>query len=119
MKVEDMFINVQDRRRPRKYTEYFPEMLNVANLDYESKGGDEGKQKDIYTPRERKTFDFPIPSLEGKISEDESEIYGSYAQINIGEPKQRKNQSRMKKLSSIHIENESISGDSKKRSLDR
>jgi hypothetical protein len=38
------------------------------------------------TPRERRTFDFSnLMEMEPQIIEDEQEIYGSYACINIGD----------------------------------
>ena len=57
-------------------------MFDLEQLGISS---DEKQKVDIYTPRERRTFDFTVPRLpENKIEEDEQEIYGSYACINIG-----------------------------------
>ena len=75
-------ISNKNAHRVRKYSEYFPEMLDLEQLGIAS---DEKPKVDIYTPRERKTFDFAIPRVpENKIEEDDQEIYGSYACINIG-----------------------------------
>ena len=51
VKGDDMFITKRERR-PRKYTEYFPEMLNLANLGFDALG-EESKEKDKEKEKEK------------------------------------------------------------------